>query len=964
MATARTTRFPWGQGEWLLVVIVGVAMAMVGVVGYGLWRSASDDKTMRLHTASMQARLIEDQFTQMLHLTQVTLEGLSDRLSEPLKPQRESDNLTQTVRRMVFLRSLVLVSNERVVASSLPEHVGLIWRHDEGLPKRDGPGPASYLRMGLSLQGRDWSTAQPMFDASVSSPDRSLNFIPLSYESAGRKGTWRWMAALNPDFFVNRIAALLEDDTTEVRVLRDDGVLLMSSKGTEQVGLKVLDDDQRQRLQQQAIGQDAAQWMAFRASAQYPVTVMVRLDAQRIQAQWWDQSQRTVALLVGGLMLWLGLGVLLWQRMRKNEESEQRLSQSRSLIAQVFENSTNGIVITDGHGQVMAVNSRFERTCGLCQQDMQEQNLGHCIRQANGQPLAEAFEALKRGSGTWAGEVVIQSPRMEAPSSEWLTLSVVNNEDGHEPVLAVFQDLNRERQHEQLIQRLSQAVEQSPTSIIITDLNSVIEYVNPHFYRITGYSPAEVIGRKPNFLCSGLTAPSTYADLWATLHKGLTWEGEFINKHRNGDICYQRAVVAPIRNAQGEATHYLAVELDVTEQHRQSVLLEAAHQAAEAANVAKSNFLANMSHEIRTPMNGIIGMSELLLDSVLGAEQRDHAQTIGNSARSLLRIINDLLDLSKIEAGQWHLEQLPFSPAEVARDVVNLLTPVVQDKPFAFTHDLSEVEQVSVLGDANRLRQILLNLLDNAIKFTEQGRVHLAMRCTPGKGQAMVLRCEVSDTGIGMSPQVLNQLFKPFYQGDASMSRRFGGTGLGLSICRRMAELMGGSLHAESQAGEGSRFILTLFLPRAPEHATVAPAPEPSTPAFSFSGLRVLLVEDNLVNQKVAQALLKRMGCVVTSALNGQEALSALQEQPVDLVFMDCQMPLMDGLEATRRIREGQAGEHLRQVPIVAMTAHAMQGDREKCLMAGMNEYLTKPVRMSELHWCLTSALGTSTLKA
>jgi CheY-like chemotaxis protein len=325
-----------------------------------------------------------------------------------------------------------------------------------------------------------------------------------------------------------------------------------------------------------------------------------------------------------------------------------------------------------------------------------------------------------------------------------------------------------------------------------------------------------------------------------------------------------------------------------------------------------------------------------------------------------MRIINDLLDLSKIEAGKWHVESLPFDPVEVARDVVSLLLPVAQDKGLVFDDEFPDGPQRILLGDANRLRQILLNLLDNAIKFTEQGGVRLRVFITPEADGSQRLICEVSDTGIGMSDQVLNQLFKPFYQGDASMSRRFGGTGLGLSICRRMAELMGGHLRVESTLGQGSRFELSLHLPVASAQSALSPdgQGEASDLPGVQAGLRVLLVEDNPVNQKVAQALLKRLGCVVWHASNGLEALDALQSHPVDLVLMDCQMPQMDGLEATRRIREGQAGEPVRHIPIVAMTAHAMQGDREKCLMVGMNEYLTKPVRMSELQLCLTTVMG------
>ena len=955
----------WTSYRWMTLTLGFVAMCLISVVGVGLWRSSEDIERMRMHDAGLQARMIEDQFTQMLHLTHLTIDGLQHDVEGAGLGDAVTDALQNTVRHLMFVRSISLVVDEVIVASSNPRNVGHRFTHDDLEPQREGQGLAEFMRIGRAWSGRDLADGQP--DASEAGPQAlATSFIPVVKERMWHNTTLRWVVAINPDYLGNAIHAYMEAGVREVDVIRYDGALLYSSSDAGHQPQAPIQPHVLSEMKQHSIGQIKADLLAYRSSRQYPFFVVARLDRGQVMAEWWTEAKRTSGLT--GLMLAIlaSLGVMLVQRMKRSRASEKALIKSRNLISRVFEDSTNGILIADQHGRVVVVNSRFERTCGLPSQELMGKGIGQCIELVDGGHLQLILENDSGANELWQGEVHVHSPAGSEPSHEWLTLSAVRNQHHEiENFVCVFEDLNRERQHEQMIRRLSQAVEQSPTSIIITDLNSVIEYVNPHFYRTTGYEPEQVIGQKPKFLCSGLTPESTYSDMWETLGRGLTWEGEFINCHRNGDICYQRAVIAPIRNGSGQATHYLAVELDVTDQHRQAVLLEVAHRAAQAANVAKTNFLANMSHEIRTPMNGIIGMSELILQGPLCDEQRERAQTISNSAQGLLSIINDLLDFSKIEAGKMRLEHLPFSPAKVAQEVINLLRPVAQDKKLAFHFSLPDEQAPHLVGDANRLRQIILNLLDNAIKFTQGGEVTLAMRQTPTDEGLCALECTIRDTGIGMTQDVLSQLFNPFYQGDASMSRRFGGTGLGLSISRRLAELMGGRLQAKSEPGKGSEFVLSLLLRPALEAAAshTVSSTDDATRAH-FAGLKVLLVEDNAVNQKVAKSLLVRLGCEVDTATNGIEAIATVQKKAFDVVFMDCQMPLMDGLDATRRIRAGQAGERSQAIWILAMTAHAMPGDRERCLEAGMNDYLTKPVRMTDLQQALQRLVNRTEIAA
>ena len=375
--------------------------------------------------------------------------------------------------------------------------------------------------------------------------------------------------------------------------------------------------------------------------------------------------------------------------------------------------------------------------------------------------------------------------------------------------------------------------------------------------------------------------------------------------------------------------------------------LNVALNDANQANEAKSDFLANMSHEIRTPMNGILGILDLLIQSDVNSDQKEFLRLAQNSANSLLVLINDILDLSKVESGMLEVESIPFSMFDTVDDSVAFYRSHLQDKKLRISFDTKNDSSVC-LGDPNRVRQILNNLLSNAIKFTSEGRVTISLDSSIEDGQ-IAYTLKVSDTGIGIAADKVDELFASFTQADSSTTRLYGGTGLGLAICKRLTELMNGTIDAKSQIGEGTTFTVKLKFPITDQLLTKTKLENDISPVSNHTS-QVLLVEDNMVNQVVASAMLKKLGLIVLVANNGQEALDIMNtNSDIKLVLMDCQMPVMDGYEATRSIRSGEAGKAYQNIPVIALTANALTGDREKCIAAGMNDFLTKPIVQENL---------------
>ena len=484
------------------------------------------------------------------------------------------------------------------------------------------------------------------------------------------------------------------------------------------------------------------------------------------------------------------------------------------------------------------------------------------------------------------------------------------------------------------------------------------EYISPYAEKVVGFSPDELRAQDAE---AGLAmihpddVPAMRAAL-ARLEETGEADAEYRQRAKNGDYRWLSNHMSLARDRAGRPLYRDGNIRDITERKRGEEVLREAKAAAEAANRAKSRFLANMSHELRTPMNAILGMVDLALPKQVDPIARDFLQTARGSADLLLTLLNDLLDSAKIEAGKMELESAPFSLRRVLEQTTQVLNVRASEKGLSFSCRIPPEVPDALVGDQVRVRQILLNLAGNGIKFTESGEVTIGVRVESQGTEEVCLEFAVRDTGIGISQADVERMFQPFAQADASTSRRFGGTGLGLTICSNLVALMGGWIRAESTPGQGSTFYFTVRLPLAKE---LLPEPErPDVLAAATSKLRILLAEDNPANQKLVAYILKERGHRMDVVGDGRQAIRLAQENRHDVILMDVEMPGMGGLEATQAIRVWEGGQ--RRVPIIAMTAHAMKGDRERCLAAGMDGYLSKPINGHEMIALVESLAGKS----
>lgn len=531
-----------------------------------------------------------------------------------------------------------------------------------------------------------------------------------------------------------------------------------------------------------------------------------------------------------------------------------------------------------------------------------------------------------------------------------------------------------QKQQRREAERLRAITDTIADGLYVLDSNGRVTLTNPAFTEILGFSPADVIGKVGHDIFhahnrNGFAIPLAQCPIYSSVRDGRAFFGEEIFRTRDGRCLDVEAAGRPILDDQGRPTGGSVTAFrDISSRKETEAALLAAKEAAEMANQAKSGFLSMMSHEIRTPMNGVIGMAQLLLLPALTDEERlDYSRTILNSGQTLLTLLNDILDLSKIEAGRVELESSVVEPEQILHETATLFSGAAAEKGLAITAEWhGKVRRYS--GDPHRLRQMLSNLVGNAIKFTPHGEVRITGREEVCNGDACTLELSVSDTGIGIPADKLDRLFQPFSQVDASTTREFGGTGLGLSLVRSLAQLMGGEAGVHSTPGQGSRFWFRVVLAALADEANSrkrsrASSSAPGHPLATLKpGGRILVAEDNRTNRAVIGALLGKLGLSVEMTEDGQQCVDRIiasdESDLPELILMDIQMPVLDGYGATRRIRQWEETQGRSRLPIIALTANAYAEDREHCLSAGMDDYLAKPINAGDLQQHLERWLG------
>jgi PAS domain S-box-containing protein len=653
------------------------------------------------------------------------------------------------------------------------------------------------------------------------------------------------------------------------------------------------------------------------------------------------------------------------------------IEKSREQYAELFEFAPVGYLTLTDKGLISKINFTGAHMLGVDRSTLINCRLDVYIAGADRKRWQDQFKVAKAQEESLNVDLAFE----HGDGTAFLANLDCQRIEGHveygAPTMRIaFTDISQRKATEEQLRKLFQAVEQAQESVVITNLDVKIEYVNETFLRNTGYSREEVIGQNPRMLQSGKTPPENYASLWSALYEGRSWKGELYNRRKDGSEYIEFASITPIRGNDGVITHYLAMKEDISEKKRLGKELDYYHlhleelveqrtaelatalKEANVANVAKSTFLANMSHEIRTPMNGILGMAQILRRGGVTPQQASHLDKIDASGKHLLAIINDVLDLSKIEAGKLLLEHDDFSLLKLFNAAKDLVSLAATHKGLEISIDLSGLP-LMLRGDSTRLSQVLLNYLGNAVKFTEKGHIALSGRVLEETNTDYLLRFEVSDTGIGLTDEQKSRLFRAFEQADNSTTRKYGGTGLGLIIALHIAQQMGGKAGVESTFGVGSTFWITARISKPEQGVNVARAvTEELAEAIlrqEYANKRILLAEDEPINQEIAQFLLEEAVLSVDTASDGEQAIKMVASNTYDLILMDVNMPKLNGLEATKVIRKIPG---LESVPILAMTANAFAEDKQRCIQAGMNDHIGKPFMPEVLYATLLKWLS------
>ena len=639
--------------------------------------------------------------------------------------------------------------------------------------------------------------------------------------------------------------------------------------------------------------------------------------------------------------------------------AEQKLRQAETRLIDAIESLPDGFVLYDKDDRMVICNKKY-REFYASSADLIEpgRTFESIIREgANRGQYQVPKEDLENWIAARMDHHVNPGTPMEQHLDDGRWLRVIESRTSEGGLVGFRVDITELKHREEDLRRsedlLRNVVDASFDGVIVMDGNGTVLDFSPAAEDVFGWTSQEVVGQK----MSSMIIPEKYRDAHDTgLKKFMeTGEGPVLGKrfeieglHKDG---HEIIVELAIRHTQGsDGPLFLGYVRDVTERKAADAALREAKEKAEAANEAKAKFLAMMSHEIRTPMNGVLGILSLLRDTDLDPAQSAYVKTARESGRSLLELINDILDFSKLEAGRMELERTPFRLKSVVRSVVDLFQPTAQEKGLNLSLHYPESIPVNVVGDAGRLRQVILNLVSNAIKFTELGSVEISVKVKQDHPYKPTFRFSVKDTGVGIPENRQNEMFGDFVTVDSSYTKKHGGTGLGLAICRQIAALMQGEVTLESLPGAGSTFHFTVPIQLSEKQIPEKLAPQDMGEATLPEGLVVLLAEDNATNQIVVSHALTQAGCDIDIANNGREAVTAAQNRDYHCILMDISMPEMDGIEATQKIQKGDRNS---KTPIIALTAYSLRGDRERFIEAGMTDFLAKPVEKEEVLACI-----------
>lgn len=629
----------------------------------------------------------------------------------------------------------------------------------------------------------------------------------------------------------------------------------------------------------------------------------------------------------------------------EKQKIEQQLRQSLGEYRDLINGMSETVWIIDLNGKVLHVNKTAVKQLGYSYEELLDTGLVGIDANFSKEGIRNLAESMPKDKIQYFQTVHKTRNGKEIPVE--ITSSLARYR-GQQVIISIARDITERIEIENQLKLLSRSVEQSPVSIVVTDNNGIIEYVNSAFTKVTGYSSEEVKGIKTNLFKSGNHSQEFYKQLWDTILKGKEWHGEVMNRKKNGELFWEDISISPVFNLKQEITHFISIREDVTEKKKMIDDLIAAKEKAEESDRLKSAFLANMSHEIRTPMNGILGFTELLKEPKLtGEEKNEYIKIIQKSGQRMLNTINDLIEISKIESGSLELKLKEVNVNEQLDYLYSFFKPETANKGLAFKlHKALPVEQAIVETDQEKLNGVLMNLIKNAIKYTHSGEIELGYRQT---GSA--LEFFVKDTGIGIEKKHHEFVFERFAQADISLSKPYEGAGLGLSIAKAYVEILGGKIWFESEFSKGSQFYFTIPFAKKPAEENTTSFEQPRTDGEQvLKNLTILVAEDDTTSQIYISELLRGKCKKIFFAENGKEAVQLFSENPeIDLVLMDMKMPLMDGYQATAKIKEIN-----RDTVVIAQTAYALSGDKEKILEAGCDDYLPKPFsrkHLIELVW-------------